>query len=38
MIEELKIRWINLASKYIEKPTLVISLWEDILKHYSKKK
>lgn len=37
MIEELKIRWINLASKYIEKPTLVISLWEDILKHYSKK-
>jgi predicted metal-dependent HD superfamily phosphohydrolase len=37
MITELKSQWIELASKYSDNQTTIISLWEEILKHYSSK-
>lgn len=37
MITELKSKWFNLSSKYVEDKTVIDSLWEDILKYYLEK-
>ncbi|WP_422106384.1 hypothetical protein [Winogradskyella sp.] len=37
MTTELKSKWVDLSSKYTEDKALVISYWDEIVKHYSGK-